>query len=131
MWTATARSTCWSGLIARTCRRFRISSLTRCYCSTTGKKDAHKNGWLLIRLHQPNTPNVFAVGAKITVKVGGRSSTRWILSGISFVSQSPYQQHLGLGPASQTDSVKITWPDGVVQDAGQLKTGEHTVTRDI
>lgn len=94
-------------------------------------RDAHKNGWLLIRLRQPNTPNVFAVGAKITVKVGERSSTRWILSGISFVSQSPYQQHFGLGQASQADSVKITWPDGVVQDAGQLKTGEHTIARDI
>ena len=94
-------------------------------------KDAHKNGWLLIRLRQPDTPNVFAVGAKVTVTVAGRSSTRWVLSGMSFVSQSPYQQHFGLGSASQAASVKITWPDGVVQDAGQLKTGEHTIIRDI
>jgi enediyne biosynthesis protein E4 len=56
-----------------------------------------------------------AIGAQITVTSGGRSQMDEVRSGGSYMSQSDFRLHFGLGTAISTD-VSIRWPDGKVDN---------------
>ncbi len=58
--------------------------------------------------------NARAIGAKIEVKFKGRTLTRWITAGTSFLGQEPAEAFFGLADVKQVDSVTVTWPDGEV-----------------
>ena len=56
-----------------------------------------------------------AIGAQITVTSGGHSQMDEVRSGGSFMSQSDFRLHFGLGSAGSTD-LSIRWPDGKVEN---------------
>jgi enediyne biosynthesis protein E4 len=56
-----------------------------------------------------------AIGARIKVKVGGRTLVDEVRSGSSFISNSDMRVHFGLGAATKIDSVEVRWPSGVVE----------------
>jgi enediyne biosynthesis protein E4 len=59
--------------------------------------------------------NRSAIGALVTVTVGGQKSVSSVQSGSSFYSQNSFVQHFGLGAATRVDRLEIRWPRGLVQ----------------
>jgi hypothetical protein len=66
---------------------------------------------LTVRLNG-KAPNTEAAGARIYATVGSVTRMREIMIGSNFVSQNPTAQVIGLGTATQVDSLRVQWPDG-------------------
>jgi len=60
------------------------------------------------------------IGARITVKAGGRLLVDEVRSGSSYSSSSDMRVHFGLGPANKVDSVQVRWPSGLVEQFDKL-----------
>jgi hypothetical protein len=71
--------------------------------------------WIMVRLKQGRGRDLAAVGARVTVVSGGRSRSAMVRSGGSFLSQSDFGLHFGLGDASSIERVIVRWPDGTEQ----------------
>ena len=67
--------------------------------------------WLAVRAAAPSG-NRFAIGAKVTVRAGGREQIREIRSGGSFLSQNDLRAYFGLGDYSGPVDVEIRMPGG-------------------
>jgi hypothetical protein len=67
--------------------------------------------WLSVKL-KGRAPNPSAIGARVTVRSGGRVLRRDVKSGNSYQSQSDLRLHFGLGAASTIDELAVRWPDG-------------------
>jgi hypothetical protein len=76
-------------------------------------------GFLLLRLRgDGKTANRAAIGAKVTVKAGGRTMTREVSGGYGhFGMQNDLVLHFGLDGCSGAEEVTVRWPDaaGTVQ----------------
>jgi hypothetical protein len=55
------------------------------------------------------------IGAKISVKAGGRILVDEVRSGSSYISQNDLRVHFGLGAATKIDGVEVRWPSGLVE----------------
>jgi len=55
------------------------------------------------------------IGAKVSVKVGGRILVDEVRSGSSYVSNNDMRVHFGLGAASKVDWVEVRWPSGLIE----------------
>lgn len=78
--------------------------------------------WTTVRL-QADPPNRFAVGAELSLTVGGRTYRRTVLAGgESVLSTGPTDLHVGLGDASQIDRLEVRWPDGRRSELFDLPT---------
>ncbi|MSR69866.1 MAG: CRTAC1 family protein [Phycisphaerales bacterium] len=73
------------------------------------------NDWIVIELDdRDHAANRYGVGARITLKSGGITQTRWIVGGGPFQSNQPAQVHFGLGARPiAPHEVTVRWPDGV------------------
>ncbi|MDP1825985.1 MAG: CRTAC1 family protein [Archangium sp.] len=69
--------------------------------------------WLLLHLEgDGSTTNRAAIGAKVTVKAGGRTVTREVSGGYGhFGMQNDLTVHVGLGGCEGADEVTVRWPD--------------------
>jgi enediyne biosynthesis protein E4 len=67
--------------------------------------------WVAVRATSP-TGNRFAIGARVTVRGGGRTQLREIRSGGSYLSQSDLRTHFGLGAYEGPVDVEIRMPGG-------------------
>ena len=70
-----------------------------------------------------------AIGARITLTAGGHKQIDEVRSGGSFISQSDFRVHFGLGKAAAAD-ISVRWPDGKSENftgvaAGQIVTIEE------
>jgi hypothetical protein len=72
------------------------------------------NHWLAVRLVGRKS-NRDGVGARVTLRVGGKTQTRWITSGGSYLCESERTAHFGLGTASKVDELAARWPGGAAQ----------------
>ncbi len=70
--------------------------------------------WIQLRLRGTKS-NRTAIGAIVTISAGGRKQTLPLLSQSSFLSQSDFRLHFGLGQANRVDEVTVRWPSGVVE----------------
>jgi hypothetical protein len=61
-----------------------------------------------------------AIGAKVVVEAGGRTQTRFVAGGGSYLSAPDRRVLLGLGAATKADRVTVTWPSGAVQEFRDL-----------
>jgi thiol-disulfide isomerase/thioredoxin len=61
-----------------------------------------------------------AIGAKVTVKAGGRVLKRCLLAGEGNLAQSSKVLHFGLGDASRIEQVTVDWPGGPPQTHREL-----------
>jgi enediyne biosynthesis protein E4 len=66
--------------------------------------------WSEIKLIEPN-PNRNAVGARITIRTGTRSQTRFVDIGGGDASGHAGFIHVGLGTAERAE-IRVQWPDG-------------------
>ena len=55
------------------------------------------------------------VGARVTCLAGGRTSTRWLTSGTSYLSSNDPRIFFGLGGDRTIDRLEVRWPSGLVQ----------------
>ena len=67
--------------------------------------------WLVLRL-EGTASNRDAIGAKVTVTSGGRRQVTLRLGGSSYQSAGDPRLHLGLGTATNVESVEVRWPSG-------------------
>jgi len=73
---------------------------------------------LLLRLRMPQG-NRFALGATARLKIGGEERLAVAMHDGSYLSQHAVGDlHVGLGAAAQVDSIRVTWPDGRIEEAG-------------
>ena len=56
--------------------------------------------------------NRLAIGARLKIAAGGITQTDEIHSGGSYLSQSDFRVHFGLGSATKVESLEIHWPSG-------------------
>jgi hypothetical protein len=66
--------------------------------------------WLAVRL-QGRSPNRDALGARVTLRAGGRTQTKWLRSG-GYLSENDRRLHFGLGAAARADEIIVRWPKG-------------------
>ncbi|MCH5375860.1 MAG: CRTAC1 family protein [Planctomycetes bacterium] len=71
--------------------------------------------WLRIRL-RGSTVNHDAIGASVEIRMEGRRLRQQVMPTRSYLSQVELPVTFGLGRFGEVQSVRITWPDGSVQD---------------
>lgn len=76
-------------------------------------QNAGEHNYLTIKPRQEGT-NDRAIGAKVTITIGARVSSSWVLAGSSFFGQEPAEVHFGVGPARRIDRLEVKWPAGGV-----------------
>lgn len=67
--------------------------------------------YLVVRPRMP-LPNSRAIGARIRVEAAGRTMSRWITAGTSYLGQEPAEAFFGLGDAGTVDRITVSWPGG-------------------
>lgn len=77
----------------------------------------HDNQWIGMKL-KGKKPNLFAIGARVKLFEGDRYiGMREVRSGGSFLSQSDFRIHFGLGKTVKSVRAEIIWPDGSKTEA--------------
>jgi hypothetical protein len=74
----------------------------------------YKNHWVAFKAEGTRS-NRDGIGAKISVKAGGRTLVDEVRSGSSYISQNDLRVHFGLGVTSKIDRVTVRWPSGLVE----------------
>lgn len=75
--------------------------------------------WIRLRLTGTRS-NHDAIGAWIKVRLDNQTITRQVMPSRSYLSQSELPVTIGLGNATQIQSVEIAWPGGAVQRVDPL-----------
>ncbi len=71
------------------------------------------NRWIKVRLHGTKS-NRSAIGARVTVRYGGKAQVQEVMSQSSYVSSNDPRLHFGLGSAEAVD-IEVRWPLGLVE----------------
>lgn len=88
-----------------------------------------RNHWIGLRLIGTGRSNRDAIGARVTLTVGGRRRVKWVDPGSGFASQSDRRLIFGLGALQKVDGIEVRWPDGRVEYAHPLEIDRyHTLT---
>src|SRR5207249_5053488 len=72
------------------------------------------NHWIAFKLVGTRS-NRSAIGAEVTVEVGGARQLKVVDGGSGFASQNDRRLHFGLGKATRVDRLVIRWPSGARQ----------------
>jgi hypothetical protein len=72
-------------------------------------------GHALILSLRGSTANRDAIGARVTVRAGGRTLVRSVDGGGGYLSSNDRRLHFGLGGATRADRVEVHWPSGRVE----------------
>jgi hypothetical protein len=85
---------------------------------------------LRLRLRQPGTRNLDALGATAFVRALGVTQRRVVSTGGSYLSQGEFVLTFGLGTEAKGE-VTVVWPDGTEQRVGTLaaRAEPHLVER--
>jgi len=75
---------------------------------------SYPNHWVAIKTIGTKS-NRDGIGARVTVKAGGRTFVNEVRSGSSYSSSNDMRVHFGLGTATKIDSVEVRWPSGLVE----------------
>lgn len=86
-----------------------------------------EGAWLEIRLIGP-AENPEGWGATVVAESGGQLWLRQVV-GLRTVGQSTPSVHFGLGELDQLESLRVEWPDGVIQEAEAVPTRRELVVR--
>lgn len=83
-----------------------------------------KNHWLQISLRGKEC-NRDAVGARVSVKVGGKTQVSEVHSGRGYQSHYGSRLQFGLGKWEEVDEVSVQWPGGARETFGVKKADQH------
>ena len=87
-----------------------------------GKAHVYRNAvpdrghWLLIRAVDPALGGRDAYGAEIAVSAGDRRWLRLINPSYGYLCSNDPRAHFGLGRVGHVDSIRVVWPDGIVEN---------------
>jgi hypothetical protein len=81
-----------------------------------------QGGWIAFDLRAQGA-NPDAVGARVELEAGGRTRARRLYAGDGYLSQSTKRLFFGLGTAAEAKRVRVSWPDGSLQEFGDLPAG--------
>jgi hypothetical protein len=71
-----------------------------------------------------------AIGARVFVRVGGRTIRADRLNGGSYLSASDARIHVGLGAARRVEAVDVVWPSGKASHVGPLDADRGYLLRE-
>jgi hypothetical protein len=75
--------------------------------------------WLGLRLRGTKSSRS-PIGARVICRAGGRTSTRWLTTGASYLSSSDQRVWLGLGASASIERLEVKWPSGMTQSWSDL-----------
>ena len=90
------------------------------------RNDNPKGNAIRVRL-VGNAPNTMALGAKVRVVVGDRSSEHMVRTGSSYMSQSETILTFGLDQATTADSLVVTWGNAAPTTLTSVRAGRTVV----
>jgi enediyne biosynthesis protein E4 len=95
------------------------------------KNYGRHDNWVLVKLVGTRS-NRDAIGAQVRVRTNGHQQLQEVRSGGSYISQSDFRLHFGLGSATKVDQLEIRWPSGFVEKledfpANQILTVEEGI----
>jgi hypothetical protein len=67
--------------------------------------------------------NADGIGARVSVRSGGRTQVREATGGASLYCQNDPRLHFGLGRRDRADRVTVRWPSGIVQVLEDVEAG--------
>jgi hypothetical protein len=79
------------------------------------------NRWVNVELEGVQSTRD-GVGARVTLKAGGVTQTRYQTTGKHHFTQDDPQLHFGLGSNTKIESIKVVWPSGRVTELLNLNT---------
>jgi enediyne biosynthesis protein E4 len=82
----------------------------------------NQHNWLKIDVR--NERQVPAIGARVTITVGGAKMMDEVVGVRGYLSQSDTRSHFGLGKADKAELVEIRWPDGTVKRIVNVKANQ-------
>lgn len=89
-----------------------------------------KNHWISLQLAgAKDKGNLLALNARVEVIAGKLHDLQEVRSGGSYLSQSGFRLHFGLGAHTQADKVIITWDTGEKQIVTHLKADRYYCIR--
>lgn len=89
----------------------------------------NRNNWLRVKT-TGTTSNRDGIGARVTIRAGGRTQLAEVRSGSSYLSHSDRRVHFGLGDAVSVDLVEIRWPSGVVDQVLNVPANQDIVVQE-
>jgi len=75
------------------------------------RNDSPAAHWLAVDLTDARNGGA-CIGAKVSATADGVTQTGWVLGGGSYLCQSDFAVHFGLGTATRVSRLEISWPDG-------------------
>ena len=72
--------------------------------------------------------NRSGLGTRVEVDVGGRTTTQWMLPGVTGSSNAP-ELYFGLGGWPEADRVAVVWPDGGRDELSSVPAGTLALAR--
>jgi hypothetical protein len=83
--------------------------------------------WLTMRVVDEHGRD--AIGAQVTMKVGGRTIRRDVRAAYSYLASNDPRVHIGLGAETTAHEVTVRWPDGTTQSFGDQPADRVTAIR--
>lgn len=94
------------------------------------QSSTNQNHWIILKLIGTRS-NRSAIGARVSITVDGRRQLDEVRSGGSYLSQSDFRLHFGLGQATKVDELRIHWPSGRRQVEHNLPANRITVIQEL
>ena len=91
-------------------------------------RSVNHNHWLLVRLEAANG-NRFAMGAKIELRLHGRTIWRRAHTDGSYLSANDVRVHFGLGDDPRIEKLIVYWPDGRREDWERIQADQIVTIR--
>lgn len=88
-----------------------------------------RNHWLGVELVGTKS-NRDAVGAKVTVRAGGRRRSKQRLGGTSYCSASDERLLFGLGATAKIDAIEVRWPSGQITILENVRTNQYLTIKE-
>ncbi len=93
------------------------------------RNDVSGNGHWLKVLLVGVTSNRSAIGARATIRYGGRTQAQEVTAQSSFYSTNDRRLHFGLGAATAADLI-VRWPNGTTETVGKVEADQLVVVRE-
>ncbi len=97
-------------------------SLLRNDCSS-------RNNWIKVKCIGTKS-NRSAIGARVKVVTGRHSQMDEVMSGTSYISQSDFRLHFGLGSAAKVDQIAVRWPSGSEESFPNVEVNQLVIIQE-
>jgi hypothetical protein len=87
----------------------------------------NRGHWGLLRIVDDHGRD--AIGAEVTMTVGGRKIRRDVRAAYSYLASNDPRVHVGLGSETMMREVSVLWPTGRREQFGDVEAGTITVVR--